>query len=373
MQTFDAIIIGGGAAGLSIAAELAPLMSVVVLERERQCAYHSTGRSAAKFIANYGNSEVRKLNRVSRVFFEQTPFDVWEHPVLHPRGLYYIALPGCEPALEAVMQDAVGMAYIEPDQISREMPLVRPGVISHAVFESGVHDIDVSELLQGYRRLIQRHQSQIQCDAEALSIDRRNGLWQVQTRPGDYKAPLIVNAAGAWADPVAQMAGLVPLGITPMRRSAAIIPLPKELDSRSWPFIVSAAEDFYFGPEAGKLLVSPADETPVAPHDAYADDMALAVAIDKIQNLLNFEINRVEHSWGGLRSFSPDRTQVIGFDPRTEGFFWHAGQGGFGIQSAPGAAQLAGALIKGQSVSELLQQEGVDPAVFAVERILTSE
>ena len=373
MQSFDALIIGGGMAGLSVAAELAPLMRVAVLERERQCAYHSTGRSAAKFIANYGNPEVRKLNRLSRAFFEPTPFDVWEHPILQPRGLYYVALPGHEPELEALLQDTAGMSYVEPGQVSQDMPIVRPGLIAAAAFETGVHDIDVNELLQGYRRLIRRQQGLILCDAEVQALQWQDGLWQARTRAGDCSAPLVVNAAGAWADQLAQMAGLAPLGITPMRRSAAIVPLPPEYNCRYWPFIVSAVEDFYFGPEAGKLLVSPADETPVEPHDAYADDMALAVAIDKIQALIDFPIKRVEHSWGGLRSFAPDRTQVIGFDPRTEGFFWLAGQGGFGIQSGPGAAQLAGALISNQPLSELMQQESVDPAVFAVERLLTSE
>jgi len=372
MQQFDVLIIGGGMAGLSIAAECAQSnrIRVAVLERETQCAYHSTGRSAAKFIENYGNPEVRKLNRVSRQFFQRTPYDVWEHALLQPRGLFYVALPGHEHELDGLLADSQGIEAVAPDAISKLMPIVNRGAIAAALYEADGQDIDVNELVQGYRRLLRRHGGILQCDAEVQTLQQRNGLWQVRTKAGDFAAPVVVNAAGAWADTLAGLAGLEPVGIQPMRRSVAITPLPEGLDGRHWPFIVSSAEDYYFGPEAGKLLLSSAEETPVEPHDAYADDMALAEAVYKIQALINFEIKRIEHSWGGLRSFAPDRTQVIGFDPRAEGFFWLAGQGGYGIQSGPGAALLAAALLTNTALPDVLQSEDIDPACFAVERLL---
>ena len=372
MQCFDVLVIGGGMAGLSVAAECAQGkgLRVAVLEREAQCGFHSTGRSAAKFIENYGNAEVRRLNRASLRFFEQTPYDVWEHALLHPRGTFYIALPGHEHELDALLADSKGIEQVAPGAVSAAIPVLKPDTIAAALYEAGAQDIDVNELLQVYRRLLRRHDGLLQCKAEVQTLQRRDGLWQVTSKAGEFAAPLVVNAAGAWADTLAAMAGLDPLGITPMRRSVAITPLPAGQDCRGWPFVVSAAEDYYFGPEAGKLLISPADETPVEPHDAYADDMALAEAIHKVQALLTFEVTRIEHSWGGLRSFSPDRTQVIGFDPRAEGFFWLAGQGGYGIQSGPAAAALAASLIAGDALPETLRAEGVEAARFAVERFL---
>lgn len=369
-RTADIIVIGGGMAGIGAAARLATQADVVVLERESQPAYHSTGRSAAMFIENYGGPVIRQLTRASRAPLEERT-DHWPQPVLGPRGVMYLATPGQEAALDELMDGSGGS--IEPitaEAACEKIPALKRDRILRAGYEPDAEDMDVNEILAGFRRLLRAEGGEIICTADVESLERSDGVWRITASGDAYSAPVVVNAAGAWVDQIAEKAGLDAIGFKPCRRTAAIVPNPADYDISAWPTTAAMDERFYFKPEAGKLLISPADETVVEPHDAYADDMALAEGIDAFSELVDIEVTRVEHTWGGLRTFSPDRSHVIGFDPRTEGFFWFAGQGGYGIQSAHGGAMLVAGLIHHDEVPQPLQDLGLNRADVAPDRFL---
>ncbi|MGI9412414.1 MAG: NAD(P)/FAD-dependent oxidoreductase [Hyphomicrobiales bacterium] len=370
-ETADIIVIGGGMAGIGAAARLAGSAKVVVLERESQPGYHSTGRSAAMFIENYGGPAIRKLTRASRAPLENPDTDHWHSAVLGPRGVMYLAMPGQEATLRGLIDGSDGVDEITPDDACSRVPLLKRDSIVMAAFEQDAQDMDVNELLMGFRRLFRAQGGEIVCDAGAERLSRSDGVWSVETVSGTYAAPVVVNAAGAWVDDIALKAGLAPLGFKPCRRSVAIVPTPDDLDITTWPTTAEMDEQFYFKPEAGKLLISPADETLVDPHDAYADDMAIAEGIHVFGQVVDLEVNRIEHTWGGLRTFSPDRSHVIGLDPRTEGFFWCGGQGGYGIQSAHGAAMLTAGLVLENKIPEPLTALGLSRDEVAPDRFLS--
>lgn len=343
----DIVVIGGGIAGISAAAECARAgASVTVLETERQIGYHATGRSAAIFIRNYGNATLRALNAVAEPVFED-PGEISDTPILSPRGELMVASEAELPVLDAYLDGAVGVERLTGLEAAEIVPILRPERIAGALIERDARGIDVERLLQGYARLLRARGGRIVTGSGVTAIHREAGEWQVETMQGRYAAPILVNAAGAWADEVASLAGLPRIGLQPCRRSAAIIPAPDGQDIDDWPIFGSIAETWYAKPEAGKLMVSPADEDPVDPHDAWPDDMVLAEGLDRFEQAVTYEVRRVEHSWAGLRTFAPDRTPVAGFDPRGEGFFWLAGQGGYGVQTAPALSRVAATLITG--------------------------
>lgn len=348
MTRTDIIVIGGGIAGVSAAAELARGGArVTLLEGEPQLGYHSTGRSAAIFIRNYGNATLRALNAAAEPVFED-PGDICDGPLLSPRGELMIAREDELPVLEAYLDGATGIERLTAVQAGEIVPILRTDCIAGAMIEHGAQGIDVDRMLQGYARFLRSHGGQIITGARVGDIRHDGALWQVETPQGRFTAPLIVNAAGAWADQVALRAGVAQIGLQPMRRSAAIIPAPAGHDCEKWPVFGSISETWYAKPEAGKLMVSPADEDPVDPHDAWADDMVLAEGLHRFEQAVTVTVTRVEHSWAGLRSFVADRTPVVGFAPDKPGFFWLAGQGGYGVQTAPALSRLTAALILGQ-------------------------
>ena len=356
-------------AGIGAGARLAGSADVIVLERESQTGYHSTGRSVAMFIENYGGPVIRQLTKASRAPLEERN-EYWPEPVLGPRGVLYLAQPGEEDVLDELMAGADGsIQSVSADDACSMISQIKRDAIVRAGYEPDAEDMDVNEILTGFRRLLKAQGGQTVCDAEVTAMKSQNGVWHVTAGGETYSAPIVVNAAGAWVDQVAHIAGLEPLGFRPCRRSVAIVPTP-DLNIRGWPTTAVMNESFYFKPEAGKLLISPADETEVEPHDAYADDMALAEGIDAFSKVMDLEVTRVEHTWGGLRTFSPDRHHVIGFDPRTEGFFWFAGQGGYGIQSAHGGAMLVAGLIHDNAVPPALQEFGLSRESVAPDRFL---
>ncbi|WP_101067744.1 NAD(P)/FAD-dependent oxidoreductase [Roseovarius salinarum] len=346
MTTADVIVIGGGIAGVSAAAEIAGSARVVVLEAEARLGYHATGRSAAIFIRNYGNATLRALNRAAAAVFD-APGELSDGPLLKPRGEMLIATEDELGALDAYAEGAEGVEELTPQQAVALVPILRPERIAGALIERDAQDIDVDRLLQGYARRLKARGGRVATGGEVRGIGRSGPDWKVQTGAGTFTAPVVVNAAGAWADEVAGMAGIAPLGIRPLRRSAAILPAPAGHALDGWPLFGSAAETWYAKPDAGKLMVSPADEDPVDPHDAWADDMVLAEGLHRFEQAVTMEVTRVEHNWAGLRSFAPDRTPVVGFAPGAPGFFWLAGQGGYGVQTAPALAGLAAALLAG--------------------------
>lgn len=369
-ENCDVIVVGAGIAGASAAALMAEDRRVVLLEREEQPGYHSTGRSAAMYIVNYGPPDVRALSLAGRDFFFGPPEGFSEHPLVSPRGVLLIAHPGQEEALEEEVSRSVGMTAISPETARELVPLLRPEAVAAAGYEADAQDIDVAALHQGYLRLFRARGGKLVLRAPLQAARRDDGVWRVETPAGTFEAPLLVNAAGAWADQVAQAAGMAPLGIVPKRRTALIIEgAPGEPGSARWPLVADVGESWYCRPEAGrKLLVSPADATPCEACDARPEELDVALAVDRLQQAIDLPVRRIEHSWAGLRSFTPDGSLVIGFDPAAEGFFWLAGQGGYGIQTAPGASALAAALVGGQALPQHLQAAGVDPEALSPAR-----
>jgi D-arginine dehydrogenase len=310
-----------------------------LLETEDALGRHATGRSAAIYIRNYGNATLRALNIASEPVLDE-PEGLSDHSLLTPRGEMLIAAEDELDAFHSYLSGAEGMEVLSPDDAVSLFPLLRRETIAAAAIERAAQDIDVDRLLQGFVRLARRHGARIVTKAPAKIIRRVGGLWQAETPAGTFEAPVLINAAGGWADEIAGMAGVSKVGLQPMRRSAAIVPPPDGIDITSWPLVASASESWYAKPDAGKFMVSPADEDPVEPHDAWADDMVLAEGLHRFEQAVTMEITRVEHSWAGLRSFVKDRTPVVGFAPDADGFFWLAGQGGYGVQTAPALSQL---------------------------------
>jgi D-arginine dehydrogenase len=378
METYDIILVGGGIAGASAAAELASLGRVLLLEREDAPGYHSTGRSAALYTQTYGPPEIRALTVASRAFFDAAVASGFaENPVLTPRGVLLVARPDQEDALAAAHAEARRVAptveRLGAEETLRRAPMLRPGYAAGCVWEPDATDMDVHAIHAGYLRLFRRRGGAVRTGAELVSAGRKGTSWAVRTRAGEFEAPVLVDAAGAWADEVARLAGLGPLGIVPRRRTVVTFdpdpPVPAERMA-VWPMIIDVEERFYFKPEAGRVLASPADETETAPCDARPEELDVAEAVERVTAAV-FGVRRIAHRWAGLRSFAPDGVPAIGFDPRAEGFFWLAGQGGYGIQTAPAMARLAAGLI-GAAAPETTAL-GVDPAALAPGRLLGQE
>ncbi|PWV97126.1 D-arginine dehydrogenase [Hoeflea marina] len=346
-MTSDILVIGGGIAGISAAARLAADARVTVLETEAMIGHHSTGRSAAIFIRNYGNATLRALNAASAPFLAD-PQGIAESSLLSPRGEMLVATEEDLPKLEAYLDGSDGLERLSPAQALELVPILRVEAIAAAAIEWDAQDIDVDRMLQGFARRLRAHGGSIVTGAPVGSIVRRDGLWTVSTPAGEFSAPIVINAAGGWADLVAQMAGVRTVGLKALRRSAALIPAPDGFDIGKWPLFGNAGDQWYAKPEAGKLMISPAEEDPVEPHDVWADDMVIAEGLYRFEQAVTIPVTRVEHSWAGMRTFAPDRTPVVGFAPEAEGFFWLAGQGGYGMQTAPALSALAADLCLGR-------------------------
>ncbi|HKD24260.1 MAG TPA: FAD-dependent oxidoreductase, partial [Rhizomicrobium sp.] len=334
---FDVVVIGAGMAGATAAAQLAPTHRVALLERESHPGYHSTGRSAALFSEIYGSEPVRLLSRASRDFLFAPPAGFSDYPLATPRGALHIARADQMAEVDAflAMPGVEGSAQlVDAAEVERRSPLVRQGYAVAGVYEPDARDVDVHALHQGYLRQVKAAGGVLMTDAACLGLERGAGGWRIRTQHGVVEAPVVVDAGGAWADEVAGLAGLAPLGITPCRRTALLVDAPAGPNIAGSPLTIDIEETFYFKPDAGLLLVSPCDETPSPPCDAQPDEMDVAIAVDKLQSATTIEVSRVRRKWAGLRSFAPDRNLVVGFDARAEGFFWLAGQGGYGIQTA---------------------------------------
>jgi len=344
---YDIAIIGAGIAGVGLAAALGEVARIAVIEQESRPAYHSTGRSAAIFIRNYGNSVIRALSAASAPLFEGGDPGLFPHPLLTQRGVLNIADEDGLARHEAMLVGSHGIEILTREQALALVPALRPEKIAAAAFERDAQDIDVAALHEGWLRKARSAGATLMVDAPMLSATRSAGGWEIETKAGRIMARVLVNAAGAWADDVARRAGMPTLGLQPMRRSMAVLPAPDAYDIRAWPLLADSAEGWYMKPDAGKLYVSPAEEIPVDPHDAYVDDMILAEGLYRFEQAVDIPVTRVERSWAGLRTFAPDRTPVAGV--AMDDFFWLAGQGGYGIQTAPALSALAAALVKGDA------------------------
>jgi D-arginine dehydrogenase len=341
----DVLILGGGIAGVALAAELGGHASVVLIELESQLGRHASGRSAAMYFESYGNEAVRALTKASRWFF-QAPLDGFsETPLLHPRGMIMVADAARSDRLAALAQDAAPLRRICVDEALRWVPILRPDWLAAAAVDDSGFDIDVAALLQGYLVQARRRGVQIILNANSTAIRRTSSTWIVAGPFGQVEAPILVNAAGAWADEVAVCARVTPLGLTPYRRTAVLIPAPDGHSIAHWPLVFDVDEEFYFKPDGGRILLSPANEDPDTPSDVAPDELDVAIAVDRFERATTIQVHRVTHRWAGLRTFAPDRTPVVGYDPQAPGFFWLAGQGGYGMQTAPALSRLAAALV----------------------------
>ncbi len=336
----DFLIIGGGIAGVSAAARLAALGSVMLLEAEDHLAYHASGRSAALFEESYGKPATVALNRASRAHHLAAG-------VLSPRGMMVVAKAADRAAFDTDRL-AMGLAAITPAEARAMVPALDPTAVALAAWSDTAQDIDTDKLIQGFARAARDRGTTIRTGARVTDITRERGGWRVAAGGEAFEARLLVNAAGAWVDEVARLAGAGPLGFTPLRRSMARIPAPEGMEVGTWPMLFGPGESWYAKPDAGALIVSPGDEDPAEPHDAWADDMVLAEGLARYEEMVTTPVTRLLASWAGLRTFAPDRTLVIGFAPDDPGFFWLAGQGGYGMQSSPAASQLAADLIGGR-------------------------
>jgi D-arginine dehydrogenase len=345
----DVLVIGAGIAGVGVAAALADTHRVTIIEREAQPGYHSTGRSAAIFLPNYGNDVIRGLNHASAPMFEQRDTSLFPEPLLTKRGSLTVADESGVEACEEFIRNGVGVAAIDVDRAIAMVPILNREYVKAACYQAAAWDIDVNALHQGWLRKATTLAVQLFTKSDVRSAKHIAGQWQVETADRAFRARIVINASGAWADSTAAHFGADPLGLTPMRRSIAVLPAPQNHDTRGWPLVDDVNEAWYMKPDGGRLFVSPCDETPVEPHDAFVDDMILAEGLYRYEQAVTTPVTRVESSWAGLRTFAPDRTPVAGFDRKADGFFWLAGQGGYGIQTAPALSALAAALIRGKA------------------------
>lgn len=363
----DVAIIGGGIAGVALAGRLAPHLKVAVIEREPALGAMTTARSAAMFLPSYGGAVVAPLTRASRSFL--TAELGWGGAVFQPRQALHVGrLPHLAPFGLAQAAD-VPLQALSPRQAARLCPILRESVFDGAWLETEAGDIDVAALLDLFRRMALDSDAQLIVDAGETGIERQADGWRLTGAGWTLAARILVNAAGPWADAVARAAGVALLGLTPMRRTVVLAPPAAHAGFATWPIVKDIRERFYFRPYHGNLLITPADAHPSRPCDAVPDKADVARAVLRFETMCDHRVGRVERSWAGLRTFAPDHAPVIGWSPDDDCFFWLAGLGGFGVQTAPAVSQLAASLILGQSTPAALTDHGVDPARYAPARL----
>jgi D-arginine dehydrogenase len=358
----DVLIVGAGIAGSSVAFELAARCDVVLLEREAQPGYHSTGRSAAMLSATYGAPAVRALARASYGFLMGPPPGFSETALLSPRGMLHLAGRDQLAALDAA--DSAAVRRLDRAAVCDLVPLLDPAYVAGGLLEPDAMAIDVAALHHGYLRGVRR-QGRLVTDAEVTAIARTAGGWQIESTAGTFRAGALVDAAGAWADRLAEMAGIAPIGLVAKRRTAILIEPPAGLEPSGWPMVIDLDERFYIKPEGRMLLVSPADETAMAPCDVQPEEIDVAHAVARYEEVTARTVHRISHRWAGLRTFAADHVPVVGADPAVPEFVWLAGQGGAGIMTAPALAQIVAAQVTSTPPPDL----GLDPAALSVARL----
>lgn len=373
-------IIGAGIAGTSLAYRLAEALGsakdIVLLEREDQPGYHSTGRSAAVYTETYGPPVIRALTAGSRALFDNPPDGFASHPLMHPLGVLLIGREQAQAQAEKIYDECRALTpnvqLFEPSEISKRVPVLRPEWTTIGVYEPDAMSMDVAAIHQGYLRGFRAMGGNIVTDADVFEITQANGRWTLTTRAGVVQCDMIVNAAGAWADEIAVKSGLGALGLTPKRRTALVFQGPDNVDTAGWPLVNDVEETFYFKPDAGRILASPEEETPMPPCDVQPDEYDIAVTVDRIQRATTMQINHIENKWAGLRSFFDDGVPTLGFDNRADGFFWLAGQGGYGITTSDAMARLATSQLLGQEMPADLADIGVDSSELIPSRLSSS-
>jgi len=376
-ETADFIIIGGGIAGASAGYELRETGKVVILEKECQPGYHTTGRSAAIFQKGYngGDPALHALIKASEDFLRNPPNGFTSHPLLSPRDLFYITTRENAGALGKLRHNLseinVGITLLDHQETRQALPHIAEEYQDSALREQDVADIDVSALHEGYLRAIKSSGGKVISNAEVKNLRRQKGPWHVTSTQGEFCAPIIINAAGAWVDQIAEMANISPINIQPLRRTMALIDIPLDIQPAKddWPIVMDAAEKFYFKPNSGKILITPADQNLTVPCDAQPEEIDIAHAAHCLEKATNMAVNKIDHSWAGLRNHVADGHPVVGFDPQEDGFFWLAGQGGFGIKTAPAMGRITAALIMGHSLPQDILDLGLKEDQICVGRL----
>lgn len=388
VSQYDVIVIGAGIAGASVAARLVPKARVLLLEMESQPGYHTTGRSAALFSETYGPMSIRALTRASQGFFNKPPAGFASNPLLSDRGAMLIARSDQLTALDALISESEKLSPVrrlDAEQALALCPLLRRDYVAGAMLETSARDIDVNGLHQGFLRMFRAGGGELKNSRLVTRLEASASGWLVRVGDQAYRGSVVINAAGAWAEHIGQLAGTEPIGLVPKRRTALIVAAPSWAESTSgsnggkkhhgqlaplaaWPAVIDVDEQFYMKPDAGRLLISPADETPSPPCDAQPDELDIATCVDRIQTAFDLPVPRIENQWAGLRSFVLDKTPVCGYDGSLPGFFWLAGQGGYGIQSAPALSRVAAALINREPIPDDILSSGLNPNDLSVTR-----
>ncbi len=368
----DVIVIGAGIAGSSVASELSLDASVILLEAEGQPGYHTTGRSAAIFAPIYGPKPIRVLTRASEIFFKEPPDGFTPQALLSARGILMLAREDQEFSLQTLQGElsAEGSIHeLDARQLMEIQPLLRDNYATTGLLDPSGQDIDVHALHQGYLRQFKANSGELISDAEASTLRRVGRKWEFHTPVGQFEAPIVVNAAGAWADKVGALAGAEIIGLVPKRRSALIVDAPAEIVTEQLPLTLDIDEQFYLKPEASRLLISPANEDPEEPCDVQATEMDVALCVDRIERAFKIQVRNIESRWAGLRSFVADKSPVAGFSNKVEGFYWLAGQGGYGIQSAPALSRFAASQILNKELPRNIVAAGFDSTSVSPARL----
>jgi D-arginine dehydrogenase len=360
---YDFLVVGAGLSGTAAACELASHGSVLLVEAEATPGYHATGRSAALFTPHQGTPLVQAINRASAAFFAMPPAGFTDHPLLALRGGLTIAEPGQEHLLQDLQALSAPGREVHPidvETVLRLAPILRAERVGAAVHEPGVADIDVAALHQGYLRLLRQRGGTLVCGQRIDALDHQGGIWTARTPDAQFQARVIVNATGAWADHVAALAGVRPIGLVPKRRTAIIVDGLPDIDTRSMPTVDFTATDAYFKPDGGRIMASLGEQDPVEAQDVRPDEWEIALLADWLQRETKLTVRRIGHSWAGLRSFVSDDNPVVGFDGAVPDFFWLAAQGGYGIMMAPTLGRAAAALARHQDLPDELAAQGID-------------
>ncbi|WP_374372111.1 NAD(P)/FAD-dependent oxidoreductase [Dongia sp.] len=372
----DFLVIGAGISGAAAAAQLADGGTVTMIEMEERPGYHSTGRSAALYTPNYGPAIVRAVISASVEFYRDPPTGFTEHPIFSPRQALTFVGAGEEGRIDEFMQaatPATPMQEISPAHACELAPLLRREAVARAALDPHVMDMDAHAIHLGYLKMFKARGGNLATDQRIVGLDRSGGLWRATSAGGDvFEAPIMINAAGAWADEIGRMAGLAPIGLQPKRRTAIIIAGDPALTPHNMPAIDDGVTEAYVKPDAGKLMASLGDATPSPACDAQPEDIDMAMIVDWLERTSHLTVRRIEHSWAGLRSFVADDCPVVGFDPGSDGFFWLAGQGGYGIMLASALGRITSDLIRSGSISAALTDKGISESALSPARCQTA-
>jgi D-arginine dehydrogenase len=374
MQEFDFAIVGAGIAGVSAAYALAPRAKVIVLEREHVAAYHTTGRSAALHSETYGSAEIRAITVVSGRFYRRPPEGFADHPLLTPRGALIVGLADQQATTQKAAKEYAALVpsvrWLDPAEARRRQPLLKPEACAGGAIFEEAEDMDVAAIHAGFLKGARAKGGLLRLNSEVAALDRHAGRWTIRLADGETVAATnLINASGAWADIIAGLAGAKPIGLVPKRRTAFTFDAPAGLALTEMPMVIDFGETWYIKPEVGQFLGSPADETPSPPTDAQPEEIDIALAVDRIQTATTLQIHRIKNKWAGLRSFVADKNLVVGYDGAVDGFFWLAGQGGYGIQTAAAAGRLAAALAAGKALPGDIAELGVSEAALSPVRL----